>query len=190
MPIILNGTTFNNGGTVTFNGSTVKEIVFGTTTVWKAETTIYPGATVSNLTANSGSYSTANFSTQVGSGTNTSSTVLYVPIDLTDYTTITVTGTWSVTTVAGYSGCFISSASQHESYKTNQIRYPYYTIGQGASSTYYVRMQRINNTTGTVSSYTFDVSGLSGSHYLYIGCYFNNSSGGTAKAQITSITAQ
>jgi len=41
MPIILNGTTFNNGGTVTFNGSPVKEIIFGTTTVWKSQSETY-----------------------------------------------------------------------------------------------------------------------------------------------------
>ena len=41
MSIKLNGTTFNNGGTCTFNGSTVKKINFvsggTTTTVWQAQ---------------------------------------------------------------------------------------------------------------------------------------------------------
>lgn len=41
MPIKLNGTTFNNGGTAKFNGTTIKEIKFGTTTVWKAETYLW-----------------------------------------------------------------------------------------------------------------------------------------------------
>lgn len=189
MPIVLNGTTFNNGGTVTFNGSTVKEIKFGSTTVWKAENVLYPGATVSNLSANSGSYSTANFNVQVSSGTNTNSTTLYIQVDLTDYTTITVTGTFQVSTRRGYAGVWLSNASQWSSY-SGYLRYPFYTIGQGANSTYYVAMQRINNTTGTVSSYTINTSSLSGTHYLCIGCYFNNSAGGTATAHVTKITAE
>lgn len=190
MPIKLNGTTFNNGGTVTFNGSTVKEIKFGTTTVWKAETTIYPGATVSNLAANSGTYNNSTFLTQVSSGQNQNSTTLYIQVNLTGISSIKVTGTFQVSTVRGYAGVWISTSTQFNSYKGNQLRYPYYDVGPGASTTYYVAMQRINNTTGTVSSYTFNTSSLSGTHYLCIGCYYNSSAGGTAKAQITSITAQ
>lgn len=40
MPIILNGTTFNNGGTAKFNGTSLSQINHGGTTVWKKETPI------------------------------------------------------------------------------------------------------------------------------------------------------
>ena len=39
MPIKLNGTTFNNGGTAKYNTTNLKEIKYGSTTVWKAEKT-------------------------------------------------------------------------------------------------------------------------------------------------------
>lgn len=187
MPIKLNGTTFNNGGTAKFNGTTLSKIVFNTTTVWEAIKTFYPGATVYNLTANSGTYNTSTFLTQVSSGQNQNSTTLYIQVDLTGISSIKITGTFQVSTVRGYAGVWISTPTQFNNYKDNQLRYPYYDVGPGASSTYYVQMQRINNTTGTVSTYTIDTSSLTGTHYLCIGCYSNASTGGTLKAQITSV---
>lgn len=40
MPIKLNGTTFNNGGTAKYNNTSLMEIKYGSTTVWKKEVTI------------------------------------------------------------------------------------------------------------------------------------------------------
>lgn len=40
MPIVLNGTTFNNGGTAKYNTTNLKEIKYGSTTVWKKEVTV------------------------------------------------------------------------------------------------------------------------------------------------------
>lgn len=39
MPIVLNGTNFNNGGSATLNGTALSEIKDSGTTVWKKETT-------------------------------------------------------------------------------------------------------------------------------------------------------
>lgn len=40
MPIVLNGTTFSNGGTAKYNTTDLMEIKYGSTTVWKKEVTI------------------------------------------------------------------------------------------------------------------------------------------------------
>lgn len=189
MPIILNGTTFNNGGTVTFNGQTVKEVQFNGTTVWKAENVLYPGATVNHLQVNSGDYSIDDFRTRVYSGENRNGTTLYISVDLTDYSTLKVEGTFSTVTRGGYVGCWISSANQFST-REGYIEYGYYTVGPGSSSSNFVAMNRINNTIGSSSGWTFDVSGLSGVHFICINGYYNTSSGGTAMAQVTKISAE
>lgn len=48
MPIILNGITKANGGTVTFNGHSLKEVQFEGSTVWKAETYIMQNGTMAS----------------------------------------------------------------------------------------------------------------------------------------------
>lgn len=65
MPIALNGTTFSNGGTATYNGTSLNEIQFSGTTVWKKETPI------STVLSASGSGSVGDGST--GSASITSS---------------------------------------------------------------------------------------------------------------------
>lgn len=182
------GTLFDNNGTTNYQIDKVYDNN-GTTNslIYEAENVLYPGRTVYNLAANSGTYDTATFLTQESSGTNQNSITLYIIIDLTNIDSLNITGTFQVSSVAGYSGVWLSSTAQFNSYKDNQLRYPYYDIGQGASSTYYVLMNRINLTTGTVTSYTFNTSSLTGNHYLCIGCYSNHSTGGTLKAQITKV---
>jgi hypothetical protein len=39
MPIIFNGTTFNNGGTILFNGTSLSSVKFGNTQVWQRSVT-------------------------------------------------------------------------------------------------------------------------------------------------------
>lgn len=39
MPIIFNGNTFNNGGTIYFNGTSLSSVYFGETEVWKRSVT-------------------------------------------------------------------------------------------------------------------------------------------------------
>lgn len=39
MPIIFNGTTFNNGGTILFNGTSLSAVKFGNTQVWQRSVT-------------------------------------------------------------------------------------------------------------------------------------------------------
>lgn len=66
MPIVLNGATFNNGGTVTFNGQTVKEVRFNGTTVWKAEQP-YNDVTVASNYAYGGQGNWSGWRTQMSS---------------------------------------------------------------------------------------------------------------------------
>lgn len=39
MPIVFNGNTFNNGGTIYFNGTSLSSVKFGSTEVWKRSVT-------------------------------------------------------------------------------------------------------------------------------------------------------
>lgn len=178
-----------NIGQIFKGASVIGQVTRGARVVFQNIKQIYPaaGIAVQNLTTNSGTFSLADFRTTVNSGTNQNSTALYIAVDLTDVNTIVVTGSFSVTSVAGYAGCWASSAAQFNSSQGN-LRYPYYTVGPGASTNYYLSMRRINNTTGTRSTMTLDVKGITGIGYIFAGCYYNNSAGGTATADIDTIT--
>lgn len=167
----------------------IGQINKGSTVVFQNVKRIYPSSSVNvqNLPANSGSFSLADFRTTEGSGTNQNSTALYIAVDLTDVNTVVVKGTFSVSNVAGYAGAWVSNSTQFNNSQGN-LRYPYYTVGPGASTNYYVSMGRINNTTGTLSTITLDTKGITGTGYIFIGCYFNGASGGTAAADIDEIT--
>lgn len=166
----------------------IAEIYIGSDLVYSGTKTLYPaaGATVTNLPANTGTYSTADFRTNINSGTNTNSTTLALPVDLTGINTLVVRGNFAVNNTRGYSGVWICSPSQYNDYAGYQ-RYPFYTIGQGSNNRYYTLMDRIRDTTGSVSEYTFDTSALTGTYYICIGCYFNSTNSGNAIADINEI---
>lgn len=101
MPIKLNGTTFNNGGTVTFNGQTVKEIKFGTTTVWKAETDISTQFSASDYYHPNGAYQARSISSGVitlNATENTCKNIWTPAIALGDYSTLKFTVNVSTST--------------------------------------------------------------------------------------------
>lgn len=181
MPIKLNGTTFNNGGTAKFNGTTLSKIVFNSTTVWEAERLFYPGTTVQHLAANAGSY--GDFYTNVPTGQNNNSTVVYIPVNLTGVNSITITGSFKGGGGNSFAGVWLRSQTKWND--SGYQRYPYYTIGQGSSDTWYTLMYRVTGG-GTSTSVTWDVSSYSGTFYIAIGCY-NNSGNGTASVSITKI---
>lgn len=134
MPIKLNGTTFNNGGTVTFNGQTVKEIKFGTTTVWKAEEVIFDGTNPAAYTGGweiSREYSNQNRNYALsGAYLRSGKTGGYGPnqaymtvsniskINMTDYTTATID--YEVTGNATY-GDWAIGVSSSNGQSTGQI---------------------------------------------------------------------
>ena len=178
-----------NIGQIFKGASVIGQVTRGARIVFQNIKQIYPaaGIAVQNLPVNSGTFSLADFRTTENSGTNQNSTALYIAVDLTDVNTIIVSGTFSVINVAGYAGCWVSSAAQFNN-SQGYLRYPYYTVGPGSSANYYISMRRIDNTTGTRSTMTLDVKGITGIGYIFVGCYFNNSAGGTATADIDTIT--
>lgn len=94
MPIVLNGITKRNGGTVTFNGTPVKEVRFNGTTVWKAETDITSLFSASDYYHPNGAYQARSKSGDT-INLNATSVVcknIWTPeIDLSQYNTLTFT---------------------------------------------------------------------------------------------------
>lgn len=56
MPIVLNGITKANGGTVTFNSHSLKEVQFNGSTVWKAELVLFENGQFQNGVTNTFRY--------------------------------------------------------------------------------------------------------------------------------------
>ncbi len=155
------------------------------TLVYSAEEQIYPGATVKSLQVNAGSYSTANFKTNVtSSSSNQNSTTLYIAVDVTDYKTIKVTGNFTVSGgTFAHAGVFLLAPSKwNESY----VKYPYYMIVDS-----YYTQRKVVDSDASFTTHSFNVSSLTGTYYIAIGCYVNSTGGSrTASAQITGITAE
>lgn len=170
---------FEWGGVKKFNLTELSSIKFGTTEVWKKQTDFYPGATVSHLSVNVGSY--GSFYTNCSGVTNINSTVVYIPINLTGISTLHIVGSTTRSGTTSYAGAFLKG-----SVPSGNDAYPYYTVGQGSSSSYYEKMDRHVNTSGSFD-WTWDVSGLTGTHYLCLGCYFNGASTGSAGITVTSV---
>lgn len=94
MPIVLNGITKRNGGTVTFNGTSLKEVQFNGTTVWKAETDITSLFSASDYYHPNGAYQARSKSgnTINLNATPSSCRNIWTPaIDLSQYNTLTFT---------------------------------------------------------------------------------------------------
>lgn len=170
MPIILNGTTFNNGGTVTFNGQTVKEIKFGTTTVWKAEQTVFSGISVT--TDNTGSHSAYDSKTAYSSE---------YALDFSDFSTLTVTGT----------GRF--AISSQGSYGVENSITLQYKIGSGSWTNLSTLSSGYDNGSVSVSiNSSIDISSITGSGYIRLQCWARNSNIGetsSGRSYINDATA-
>lgn len=184
MPIKLNGTTFNNGGTVTFNGQTVKEIKFGTTTVWKAETPVlssgtyasgYSGTYRGNLNGNTG-YNP--FSYTAGSGIkydgglasgNTRAGNVYInqQINASNFSSITFKfsksgAAWSGPDSTFSSGRFIQFGLAS-------------ATGSATTAPTFTASKKINSGSTISASYTIDISGQTGNQYIAIWTSLANS---------------
>lgn len=107
MPIVLNGITKANGGTVTFNGHSLKEVQFNGSTVWKAEQALSDASVtrsgdytlsstvwdMSEYTTLSGTFSiTGGYNRWTGDG-SASSAYGYVYVQLADGTRVVVPNT-------------------------------------------------------------------------------------------------
>lgn len=141
---------------------------------------IYPGAEVKYLSAKTGN--AGDFYTYASGTSNANSRTAYIPIDLTNYSTITIKSTVSAYSTSSYAGVWLTDST------SGNQEYPYYTIGAGSSSSYYKLMNRITNA-GNYLNFTWDVSSYTGTYYICIGAYFNGSSASTAGIKIHSIIA-
>lgn len=166
MPIILNGTTFNNGGSVTFNGQTVKEIKYDTTTVWLAQQLYFPDGDLSFATGGQGASASTVTSTYMRATCNGTS---QTNANCHSTTTTTMTGvsqvkfTVSARSKSGNAVCVVGvtktqSPNTVNSYSNNG--------GIGVSVT----------ATGVV---TVDVSSLTGGGF-YVCCSVWGSTGGAS----------
>lgn len=200
MPIKLNGTTINNGGTVTFNGNNVTEIVWSSGgsnyTVWKAEQYILNGNDkVTSVTGGWAAGTETTTAKKAGSSTSSgikcdatvqSNAAMFTnnTIDLTNYSTITVT--YDITNTSGSAGYnnargygILLASSRNWTYSApDNTSAPAW----GTSKQYYVYMSHTsfkNNTatssltydnaianTGTNKSFTINISSLTGSYYV------------------------
>lgn len=184
MPIIFNGTTLNNGGgTKSFNGTALKKIKFGSTIVWQDQTNIYPGTTVQFKGSDTGTY--GSFYVTVPNGVNYNSKVAYIPVSLSGLSTLTVTGTLFTAQVRTYAACALMTSTQ---FSEDHAAYPYYWATNEGWNESDLYTRRVIQVDGTLTNWTFNVSSLSGTYYLAIGCYVNNDySAAQARATITQI---
>ena len=123
MPIKLNGTTFNNGGTAKYNNTSLKEIKYSSTTVWKAETdlvTTYCSNIVLAAYNDDGTTAawrrntyntTANRSTGGTNGNVTANTYFYTSTTISSTTYTNVLRIHSNHSTIGYNMCYIRSGS-------------------------------------------------------------------------------
>lgn len=176
MPIILNGITFNNGGSVTLNGQTVKEIKFNTTTVWKAETVLYDGTTLlSGYTLTKGNNANVNGLWYArprynDTGGWASQGYAVVSFNASNFNSISITYSVNCGTY-GWAGVGIRSSS-----------------GFGKDFLYTCALKEASGDSagGTASgTATFDISNRTGT--LYIGCQAYNTQGNTTDAVITRV---
>ena len=166
MPIILNGVTFDNGGTCTFDSNEVKEIIFGTTTVWKAENALFPPDT--NWTRKGRNASSCSITgSQMIAKSSTSNTngrcVSTVQIDPTEYSSIVFTVT--AASKAGNAGIWVGTTTNSDGVATNSSMTAYQAV----------------NGSGT---YTVSLSGLSALQYVQVACW---GSTGAASCTVTSV---
>jgi len=183
MPIKLNGTTFNNGGSCTFNGSTVKEIKFGTTTVWKAETVLWSGSayasgytpTYTNGYSKGTDYGDFYVQTGYGSFNNYKTWCsVVVPFNASNFSSITINWTdyckmYSIDKIGVFSAVPTSSS--------NSLLY-----------TCRATDGNVDDSSAQSGSNTFDISSRTGT--LYVGIYMYNSQDrhNPPKATITKVT--
>lgn len=177
MPIILNGTTFNNGGTVTFNGSPVKEIKFNSTTVWKAETPIlsdgtfasgYSGTYRGNLNGNTG-YNPFSYTAGSGikyegalSGNNTRRGNAYINQQINASNFSSITFKFSTTGASWGNGNTNWQSSGKLQFGLASA------VGSATASPTFTKSQSITSGTGINASYTIDISAQTGNQYIAI----------------------
>lgn len=144
---------------------------------------LYPGATVNNLTEMGGTYSLSEFSVDLTmASTNQNSTLLYTTVDVTDYSTLTVTGHFSSDSATlGFS---VLGLIASDIWTPETIKFPFYFRDEYLGQWYTAKRDAWGESFNT---HTFDVSTMSGKYYIAIGCYLNSTSVVSCKAKIDCI---
>ena len=183
MALYYNNTSIPQGNHVYINNQDCQKVIYNNVEVWKRSKSFYPGSTPAAVVNFNSSWGTF-WASVATAGTNYNTPNVYIPVDLTGISTLTVTATFRATGVESYTGCWLCNSAQFELY--NQ-RYPYYTVGPGSEGKFYTILHRVvyNNSSSGV---TWNVSNLSGIYYFCIGSYVNSiGSTCTAEAIISSI---
>lgn len=176
MSIKLNGTTFNNGGTAKFNGTSLTKIVFSSggtnTTVWEAKQTYFPDGVVSFATGGAGSSTSSvtsskltakiDGSTYTNANCHSTTTVSMTDISSIKFTVTTATKNGNAELTVGV--CKTQNPNNYRSYANNS------GIGKAITGT---------------GTFTVDTSSLTGTGY-YV-CISVWGSTGSAELAVTRI---
>jgi hypothetical protein len=209
MPIVLNGTTFNNGGTAKFNGTSLTEIKFGSTTVWKKQYSIIGSSAeyTGGLTKPTGNpYINRGNATPVYTPTTSGSKITkFVLSCTTNYPNgggvIEVYSTSKVS-LTGYSKLYFK-LSGITTYNTSHINvgvastyndpgtswcpsgWTAITNGGGNSMMITRTAEKDVNLGSGAGTYNFDISSLSGSYYV---CFCLWVASGDGNSNMSTVT--
>lgn len=178
MALFYNNNNVSPSSQVYINSQASQKVFYNNTLVWQKTKQFYPGTTVQVKATNEGNYGSFYANNGVVQRANVNGPVVYIPVDLTGIRKIRLGCSGNTSGVSSCSGIWIANATQWANDYAQGT--PYYTIGLGSSSDYYVRMYRAVDGQ-TFGSIEFDVSDLSGVHYLACSVYIN--------APVTTCTA-
>lgn len=175
MALVFNGVDIPPSHNIVVNGVSLNEYIHNNVSVWKKTKQFYPGAEVQVKAANRGNYGSFYVNEGViGGTTNVNGPVVFIPIDLTNIKKLRIGCSGYTTGSSSNCGIWIANAAQWANDYAQGT--PYYTVGSGTSPDYYVRIKRVWDGQ-TFGSIEFDVSDLSGVHYLACGLYLNSFGG-------------
>ena len=172
MALFYNNNNVSPSSQVYINSQASQKVFYNNTLVWQKTKQFYPGTTVQVKATNTGNYGSfyVNLGVVSGTATNVNGPVVYIPVDLTGIKKLRLGCSGYTTGASSNSGIWIANATQWSNDYAQST--PYFTVGPGTSSNNYVRITRASDGS-SFGSFEFDVSDLSGVHYLACGLYIN-----------------
>lgn len=178
MALYYNNVNVSPQSQIYINSQASQKAYYNNLLVWEKTKQFYPGTTVQVKAIHRGNYGSFYVNCSINQEANINGSVVYIPVDLNGIRKLRIGCSGYTTGISSCCGIWIANSTQWaDEYKQG---YPYYTIGLGADSANYVRMYRARDGQ-SFSSVEFDVSDLSGTHYLACAIYIN--------APVTSCTA-
>lgn len=169
----------NTAGNVSSAVGTIWDNTAGnvSSVVWTAETALYPGAVPAVTTAYGSAGGYAGYSVWLSGATANSSTAqVYIPINVSGYKSLRVTYYVKSSVSGAVAGIYLHTSPY----------YPYYILRDNSYPQYWTRKSVIVNGSKT-ETITWDVSGLSGTYYLYAVGYLEAAVAATVEAQVQSV---